>query len=660
MTHFLTDPQYATLVALCDAIIPAVDRVEDAASAPDSFWKRKASDLEVPRWVTRAVRDLQSAEQQAEFKQLLDALNQPFTAGLITGHFQPFTQLTPAQQEQVLQKWAVSPLGKLRQGFQAVKRLTTALYYSVLDEAGANPNWAALNYQPPARPNSPSLPSFSNLIELQAETELSCDAVVIGSGAGGGVAAAELARAGKHVIVVEKGGYYREPDFNGAEFTAYERLYENQAVLATRDLGVIVLAGSALGGGTVINWAACLRTPEHVRAEWEQEYACSEFTASTFNAALDAVSARLGVNETEAWPSKQAQILERACDRLGLGCGVIPQNRVGCDTPDECGWCCLGCARGSKQSTPRTYLQDAAQHGAQFLVNAHVEKVLIENGRAVGVQVQAAGRSLTIHARATVLAAGSLHSPAVLLRSGLTNSNIGANLRLHPTLPVFGDYEELIEPWRGPMLTRYVPHLTNLDGHHYGVVIEHPPAHPSLIGLGLPWLSGAQHKASVARAAHRAIFIAITRDRDGGRVTVDKQGRPVLHYQLSKRDGYHLMRGLQECFRLHQAAGATEIGGTHSGLEPYRAGDLEMYLHQLEQTGFRPNSYNLFSAHQMGTCRMGGHRSHAVLTPQGEAWDVRNLFVADASAFPTASGVNPMLTIMAVAHLTAQAVKARL
>lgn len=655
MTHFLTDPQYATLVALCDTLVPALERAEDATG----FWKRKASDLEVPRLVTRAVRDLQSAEQQAEFKQLLDALNQPFTAGLLTGHFRPFVQLTPEQREQVLQKWAVSPVGKLRQGFQAVKRLTAALFYSALDETGANPNWAELNYQPPARTALPSLPSLSNFIELKDETTLSCDVVVIGSGAGGGVVAAELARAGQHVIVVEKSGYYREQEFNGVEFTAYERLYENRAVLATRDLGVIVLAGSALGGGTVINWAACLRTPEHVRVEWEQEYACSEFTASAFNAALNTVSARLGVNETEAWPNKQAQILERACDRLGLGCGVIPQNRVGCDAPDECGWCCLGCARGAKQSTARTYLQDAAQHGAQFLVNAHVEKVLIENGRAAGVQVQAAGRALNIRARASVLAAGSLHSPAVLLRSGLTNPNIGTNLRLHPTVPVFGDYEDVIEPWRGPMLTRYVPHLTNLDGNHYGVVIEHPPAHPGLIGLGLPWLSGAQHKASVARAAHRAIFIVITRDREGGRVTVDKQGRPVLHYKLSKRDGHHLMRGLQESFRLHQAAGATEIGGTHSGLEPYRTGDLEMYLHQLEQTGLRANSYNLFSAHQMGTCRMGGHRSQAVLTPQGEAWDVRNLFVADASAFPTASGVNPMLTIMAVAHLTAQAVKAR-
>jgi len=655
MPHFLTDPQYATLTALCDTLIPAVEQ----ADGEQGFWQRKASDLEVPTLVTRAVRDLQSEDQQAEFKQLLDLLNQPFSAGLLTGHFKPFVQLTPEQREQVLQTWAVSPVGKLRQGFQAIKRLTTALFYSALDEAGKNPNWAALNYQPPARNAHPSASSLSNFIELKTETELACDVVVVGSGAGGGVAAAELARAGKHVIVVEKGGYHREQDFEGVEFTAYQKLYENQAVLATRDLGVIVLAGSTLGGGTVINWSASFRTPEHVRAEWEREHACSEFTASAFKAALDAVSARLGVNETEAWPSKQAQILERACDRLGLGCGVIPQNRVGCEAPGECGWCCFGCARGSKQSTLRTYLQDAAQHGAQFLVNALVEKVLIENGRAVGVQVNVVGRSLTIRARAVVLAAGSIHSPAILLRSGLNNPNIGANLRLHPTFPIFGDYEEMIEPWRGPMLTRYVPHLNNLDGQHYGVVIEHPPAHPGLIGLGLPWLSGAQHKASVARAAHRAIFIVITRDREGGRVTVDKQGRPVLHYQLSKRDGQHLMRGLKESFRLHHAAGATEIGGTHSGLEPYRAGDLDAYLQRIERLGFRPNACNLFSAHQMGTCRMGGRRSQSVLTPQGEAWEARNLFVADASVFPTASGVNPMLTIMAVAHLTAQAVKAR-
>ncbi len=375
------------------------------------------------------------------------------------------------------------------------------------------------------------------------------------------------------------------------------------------------------------------------------------------------MTARLGESEAEAWPNAQARKLELACDRLGLGCGVIPQNRAGCEDPDRCGWCCLGCPVGAKQSTPRTCLADAAAHGARLWVGAEAQRVLIENGRAVGVEVATAGpegpRTHTVRARAVVVAAGSLHTPALLLRSGLTNPNLGRHLFLHPTVPVFGDYAELIEPWRGPMLTRYVPHLNNLDGRHYGVVIEHAPAHPGLIGLGLPWRSGAQHKADVARAIHRAIFIVITRDREGGRVTVDARGRPVLHYALARPDGQHLMRGIHEAFRLHQAAGAQLISGTHSGLQPFEGGDLEAYLQQVTRQGLAPNAYNLFSAHQMGSCRMGGRRPHSVLTPHGEAWDVRNLFVADASAFPTASGVNPMITVMALAHYISQAVKAR-
>jgi choline dehydrogenase-like flavoprotein len=166
----------------------------------------------------------------------------------------------------------------------------------------------------------------------------------------------------------------------------------------------------------------------------------------------------------------------------------------------------------------------------------------------------------------------------------------------------------------------------------------------------------------MARIRHGAFFIAITRDRDGGRVTIDPQGRPVIDYRLSRHDGRHLLRGVLECFRLHAAAGAIEVGGPHVGLTPHRldqAGDLETYLQRVERAGWTPNRLSIFSAHQMGSCRMGGRRAEAVLTPQGEAWDVSNLFVADASVFPTASGVNPMITIMALAHRTAQAVRTR-
>lgn len=659
MTHFLSDPQYRALTALCDTLIPAVARSDD----PTGFWGRSASAADIPRLVTRAVRDLQGRGQQAELKQLLDLLSGPAGTGLLTGRFTPFADLAPEARERALQAWAVSPLPQLRRAFQGLKRLTAALYYSAVDDTGRNPAWQALGYPGPGLPAGPRPARALQLETVTGDAVLECDVVVVGSGAGGGVAAGELARAGHSVIVLEKGGYFAEADLDGVEYTAYQKLYENQAVLATRDLGVVVLAGSALGGGTLINWGASFRTPDHVRDEWEREHGCQGLAGPDFTAALDAVCARLGVSDDAAWPSPEARLLERACDRLGLGCGVIPINTRACPDPAQCGWCPFGCAAGAKQSTLKTYLQDAADHGARLFVGAEARRVLREAGRAVGVEARVGDHTLTIRARAVVAAAGALHTPGLLLRSGLTNPNIGRHLRLHPTTAVQGEYADPVEPWQGPMLTRYVKQWANLDGRHYGVVIEHPPAHPGLIGLGTSWSSGAQHKAVMQRARHSAYFIAIARDRGEGRVSLDRDGRPVLDYALGAADQRHLMRGLLECYRLHAAAGALEINGPHSGLEPFRpeqGGDLEAYLRRVARAGAAANQLTVFSAHQMGSCRMGGRRSQAALTPQAESWEAGNLFVADASAFPTASGVNPMITVMALAHRTAQAVHSRL
>jgi choline dehydrogenase-like flavoprotein len=652
MTHFLSDAQFRTLTALCDTLIPSVERDDDL----HGFWKRAASDLEVPRLFTRAVRDLQGESEQRELKQLLDALSQPLLAGALTGQFRPFVDLPPEAREKALQAWAVSPFPALRRAFQGLKRLACALFYSATD-SGPNPNWPALGYPGPQAAAAPA-PKTITPLDVTGDSELTCEVVVIGSGAGGGVVAGELARAGKDVIVVEKGGYYSEADFDGDEYQAYRRLYENQGLLTSRDLSVVVLAGSALGGGTLINWAACFRTPEHVLQEWEREHACPGYAGPEFQASLDAVSERLNVNVDESWPNREAQLLERACDRLGYGCGVIARNVRGCG---ECGACVFGCASGAKQSTLKTYLQEAADHGARFLVNAYARKVIVENGRAAGVEVQIGAHIVTVRAQAVVAAAGSLHSPALLVRSGLSNPNLGRNLRLHPSVPVFGEYEEPVEMWRGPMLTRYTRQFANLDGRHYGVTIQHPPAHPGVLGMGQVWRSGAQHKETMQRAAHQAVFYALTRDRDSGRVVVDRRGRPQVEYTLSAYDRAHMVRGVEALIELHAAAGAQLIGGPQAGLAPWRAGEgVAAYLRQVRATGFAPNRYMLFSAHQMGTCRMSGHRSHAVLTPQGESWDVRGLSVADASVFPTCPGVNPMLTIMAVAHRIAQRLKVRL
>jgi len=658
MAHFLNATQFRTLTAICDTLIPALDAAGDDAAA--DYWARSASALEVPRHFTRRVRDLLDAEQQRQFTGALDLLGRGVTAGLLTGHWRPFADLDVGARERVLQGWATSPVPALRQLFQAFKRVASALFYSLpaLD-GGDNPNWAALGYTrrnagPPPEGFAAPLPTMS----VSGPTTLDCDVVVIGSGAGGGVAAGVLAQAGHSVVVLERGPQVPAAEFDGDENTGLTRLYDNYT---TDDGALVVLSGAGLGGGTTINWSAAFRTPAYVLSEWASEYGCTGWDGPDFAASLDAVSKRVGVTLAESPASPQSAALARGCAALGAHCAPVPRNAAGCGDPPACGACGYGCSRGAKQGTLKTYLTDAVAAGARLVVGAAATEVMIKAGRAVGVRATAGGHALTVRARAVIVAAGTLRSPGLLARSGVANPNVGRNLRLHPTSFVYGEYPEPIEPWIGAPISRYSTQWANLDGRHYGVIIEHPPAHPGFMGLGLPWRSGRQAKALMLRVRHHAGFIVLTRDRGAGQVVTAKSGGPRLRYMLGATDRAHLMRGLLECVRLHAAAGAVEIGTAQSGLPPYRAGDnLEAFIQQVELAGLAPNRYNVFSAHQMGSCRMGGQRAQAVVRPDGESWDVPGLYVADGSVFPTPSGVNPMLTIMGVGHYVAGQVGARL
>jgi choline dehydrogenase-like flavoprotein len=668
---WLTPDEMRVLEAVCDTLIPSLTPPEDEHD-PHSLYARKASDLNVAQAIAETLAQ-ESPESRADFKQLLGLLNGPAFGLLTVSRPRSFMKMTPEQREEALQRMANSSLAKLRQGFQAVKRLAVFIFYGAPTAERSNPNWPALGYTPAPPPPTPeAAPKRIRTLDIRGDETLTADAVIVGSGAGGGMMAAELAAAGKDVLVIEKGGYYNEADFTGIEAEMTPQLFLRRGALSTADLGMVVLAGSALGGGTIVNWSTSLRTPPDVLEEWERQHGVTGATSSDYLKGFEEAERRLGITTEDSEPNRNNAVLRAGCAKLGYEWKPIPRNASGCE--QRCGACGYGCPFGRKQSTMLTYLQDAHEQGARVLVRANVERVLVKAGRAVGVEGWAldsatgARHTVVVHAPLVIVSAGAIETPALLKRSGLTNPNIGKHLRLHPVAVTAATYEEPVEAWKGSLQTVYSRQFANLKDN-YGVWFEVAPAHPGMLALVTPWGSGLEHKREMRNVARVAGMIALTRDTGEGHITLDRQGDPILHYWPSDTDRRHLVRGMQEQARIAFAGGATRVAMLHTPTlileaEGGRPGavieqKLNAYLREIEHRGIIPNQPMLFSAHQMGTARMGADPKTSVTDPQGEVHGVRGLFVADGSLLPTAAGVNPMLSIYGLAYRVAQAIKAR-
>ncbi|HEY8324317.1 MAG TPA: GMC family oxidoreductase [Ktedonobacterales bacterium] len=667
---WLNAARLRTLEAICEALIPAV-APPAGADDPHGLYARAAHDLSVAALIEETLGQ-ESPQARAQFAQLLNLLGSATGGLLLAGRATGLANLPLAKRQAALRRMSVSPIASLRQGFSAIKRLATFIFYSIPAADGRNPNWPALDYAPPPPPPSAeAAPRRIAPLSTAADLELTADAVVVGSGAGGGVVAAQLAAAGKDVIVLEKGGYYSESDFNGSEALMTPQLYLRRGLLATKDLGMIVLAGSCLGGGTIVNWSTSLRTPPDVLAEWELDYGLSDATSPAYQQGFEVAERRLGVTTDDSDPNANNAALQRGCEALGYAWRRIPRNASGCQ--QRCGSCGYGCPYGRKQSTMLTFLQDAADAGARFITRCQVERVLIKDGRAAGVEGwaldEATGerRTVSVTAPIVVVAGGAVESPALLLRSGLRNPNIGAHLRLHPVVAMAAYYAEPIKPWQGSLQTVLSDQFKDMQ-RGYGLRFEVAPAHPGMLGMVTPWRSGAQHKQDMARSPYAATFIALMRDTGEGRVTLDRQGDPVLTYFPNATDSSALTRAMGELAKVAAAGGATRVASLYSheltldaeGGRPGAISDeqLRAFASEARRRGLAPNMIPIFSAHQMGTCRLGGDARTAVADPWGEVFGVKGLFIGDASGFPTASGVNPMLSIMALAYRVASRIAA--
>lgn len=586
---------------------------------------------------------------------LLRALGTRPGALALTGRPLPVSWMRGEEAEELLQRWSHGRVGFRRAVADAVIQLALQAVY-----AHEGPAWEDIGYPGPLGP-PPRAPRRLEPLRVEQDERLSCDAVVVGSGAGGGAVAAVLAGAGLDVVVLERGGYRSEADFHHREGEAMRELYLYGMTLSTTDRGVIILAGQTLGGGTTVNYTTSFRTPEHVRRQWYELSGVEAFVSGEFEECLDEAAARLGVNTDSSAAGRRDALIEEGLKKLGWHVDMLPRAVRGCTQDEQCGYCGFGCRVGAKQSTMRTYLEDAAARGARLVVEADVERVLIDEARATGVVARCGPHRLEVAARAVVVCAGAIETPALLLRSGLRRQ-VGRNLHLHPGHAAWGVFDDEVRMWEGTLQARYSNQFRGWDGG-YGPIFETVPVHPGGWATALPWTSASGHRKLMADYPNLGLCAVLPRDASSGRVTVDRAGQPRVSYRLGRDDERRLAEGVVNAARVLEAAGARRISTLQRRLPtwvPSHPGGFERFAEEVRAHGFGGGRATLASYHQMGSARMGVDPATSVVGADNESHEVCGLYVADASTFPNASGVNPMLSIYGIALRAGRIIAGRL
>ena len=637
---------------------------------------------DAPRQANLAAAVLSQVTDPAALLQLrltLRALDRAVVNALTAGVARSFRSADPTAREAIMRRWALSPIGLRRTAFQAFKRLGAFFAYADAGADGSNPTWPIVGYQLVREPVTSDGPAVTPLADDGGDEplRLEADVVVVGSGAGGGVAAARLAEAGRAVLVIEAGSFVSEPDLSPNELDGFDRLYLDHGLVATTDLSIAILAGGTLGGGTVVNWMTSIPLPDRLRHHWAVEFGLDGLDGAEGDADLARLRDELGFVAPVNTPPKDQLILDGA-RALGWEAATTERDAWACG---DCGACGFGCPRAAKRSGPRLHLAAAAAAGARILVDAPVERVLLEGTTAVGVgghirRPDGTQRPFTARAPQVVVAAGALRTPAILARSGLAHPAIGDYLRLHPVPVLSARLTEPVLMWRGVLQAARSmefgePGPASADGvgpAHGGFLIESAPAHPGLIALAYPWEGRAASDALLADIGHQAPLIGITADRGHGRVRLSRRGVPLIDYRLAAQDAMTCRRALVEMARLARAGGGTELLAVGTPPAWLRDGADERafraFLERLAVFDFRPNRGSLFSAHQMGTARAGRDPRTTASDPRGRVRAdtagglVGGCYVADTSLFPTASSVNPMVSAMQLAARTARTVLA--
>lgn len=495
---------------------------------------------------------------------------------------------------------------------------------------------------------------------LSADKTLEADVVIVGTGAGGGITAEILSKAGLKVVLLEEGPLKSSRDFKLRESDAYPQLYQESGERQTKDKAISILQGRSVGGSTTVNWTSSFRTPPSTLEVWNKQHGLPDLTVEALAPWFAMAEKRLNIHNWPGEPNRNNDLLRVGTEKLGISWGRINRNVNGCW---NLGYCGMGCAVNAKQSMLITTIPAALGQGATLVHRVRVEKLGIEGDKVSTVECHGldstgllpSGRKLSVRARHVVLSAGAIGSPAVLLRSGAPDpfKLLGKRTFLHPVSISISDMPEPVVASAGAPQTVYSDHYLHngpIDGP-IGFKLEVPPIHPMLGATTLTGI-GKTHAEWMARFNHMHVQLALMRDgfhpeSVGGQVELRSDGTPLLDYPLTDYVWEGLKRSLLVMAELQFAAGATRVLPVHEGAMPYTSwAQAKQAIAALPAEVLR---FRVFSAHVMGGCRMGSKPEESVVDSHGRHHQLANLHVIDGSAFPTSIGANPQLSIYGLA-----------
>ncbi|MEW6525369.1 MAG: GMC family oxidoreductase [Spirochaetota bacterium] len=475
------------------------------------------------------------------------------------------------------------------------------------------------------------------------------DVCVIGSGAGGAVVAYELALMSYSVIVIEEGGYYTTNDYDGKPLKNMKTMWRGAGSTVSFGIPPISIpTGRCVGGTTAINSATCFRTPEHIIMQWKENLRVN-IDYKNLEPYFERVEKIINVTEL-SWDvlGNCAKIIKRGADALGLHCKPLKHNVKNCK---GCGTCQFGCVEGAKQSTEVSYIPRALQYNTQLLTHCKAQKILFKNNKAYAVQCNVIGdkgeniAQCIVKAKIIVCACGTMITPLLLKKSGVKNKHLAKHLQIHPCSRVVALMEEVVNGWVGVSQGAYID-----DYADEGIMLEGIFVHPSILTASLPGI-GNEFFELAQQFSHIAAFGVMVHDTGQGKV-FGSLDTPLSWYNLNTQDIETLKKGIAYLSEVFIAAGAKKIFTPIASFPMIHSMDdvVKLKMHTIKRTHIP----EVFAFHPLGTCRMGGDSNWGVVDSNGKCFNTDNLYVADGSIVPTSLGVNPQITIMALATKISQ------